>query len=98
MPLLLGFLLRIESMNELKFRLQEDEFINVFSRRTMLPKIDTIRDTLKVLETQGLKAICLTLLYMMPLHVIPNGSAIALVLTSMWLSGQKKTISTVYVE
>jgi len=44
-------------MNELKFRLQEDEFINVFSRRTMLPKIDTIRDTLKVLETQGLKAI-----------------------------------------
>jgi len=44
-------------MSELKFRLQEDEFINIFSRRTMLPKIDTIRDTLQVLETQGLKAI-----------------------------------------
>ncbi len=57
MPLFLGFLLRIENMNERKFRLCEDEFIHVFSRRTMLPKIDTIRDTLKVLETQGLKAI-----------------------------------------
>ena len=31
LPLLLGFMLRIESMNELKFMLKENEFINVFS-------------------------------------------------------------------
>lgn len=57
MPLIIGFLLRIESMNELKLRLKENEFINVFPRGTKLPKIDTIRDTLKVLEIQGLKSI-----------------------------------------
>jgi len=57
MPLLLGFMIRVESMNELKFRLKENEFINVFSRGTKLPQIDTIRDTLKVLEIDGLKVI-----------------------------------------
>jgi len=57
MPLFLGFMIRIESMNELKFRLQENEFIKVFSRGTKLPQIDTIRDTLKVLEIDGLKII-----------------------------------------
>jgi len=57
MPLLLGFMIRIESMNELKFRLKENEFIHVFSRGTKLPQIDTIRDTLKVLEVDGLKVI-----------------------------------------
>ena len=57
MPLLLGFMIRIESMNELKFRLQENEFLKVFSRGTKLPQIDTIRDTLKVLEIDGLKII-----------------------------------------
>jgi len=57
MPLLFGFMIRIESMNELNFRLQENEFINIFSRGTKLPQIDTIRYTLKVLEINGLKII-----------------------------------------
>ena len=57
LPLLLGFLLRIESLNELKFMLQENEFVNIFARGTNLPKIDTIRDTVKVVEITGLKAI-----------------------------------------
>ena len=57
LPLLLGFLLRIESMNELKFMLQENEFVNIFARGAKLPKIDTIRDTIKVVEIAGLKAI-----------------------------------------
>jgi hypothetical protein len=56
-PLLLGFMLRIKSMNELKLILYENEFKNVFSRRTELPQIDTIRDTLKVIELDGLKYI-----------------------------------------
>ena len=37
LPLLLGFVLRIESMNELKFMLKENKFINVFSQGTKLP-------------------------------------------------------------
>ena len=57
MPLFLGFMIRIESMNELKLRLQKNEFIKVFSRGTKEPQINTIRDTLKVLEIDGLKAI-----------------------------------------
>ena len=47
LPLLLGLLLRIKSMNELKYLLQENEFVNVIKRGTELPQIDTIRDTLK---------------------------------------------------
>ena len=56
-PLLLGFMLRIKSMNELKLILYENEFKNVFSRNISLPQIDTIRDTLKVIEVDGLKYI-----------------------------------------
>jgi hypothetical protein len=56
-PLLLGFMLRIKSMNELKLMLYENEFRNVFSRNISLPQIDTIRDTLKVIECDGLKYI-----------------------------------------
>lgn len=35
--------------------LKENEFKNVFSRGTELQEIDTIRDTLKVIELDGLK-------------------------------------------
>ncbi len=54
-PLLLGFMLRIKSMNELKLMICENEFKNVLPRRTELPKIDTFRDTLKVIEVDGLE-------------------------------------------
>ena len=47
-PLLLGFILRIQSLNEFK---------NIFSNRTTQPSIDTIRDTVKVIEMNGLKSI-----------------------------------------
>ncbi len=57
LPLLLGFMLRIESMNELKYMLKENEFRNVFRRGSRLPQIDTIRDTLKVIDLEKLKAI-----------------------------------------
>lgn len=53
LPLLLGFLLRIKSMNELKFMLWENEIVNIFTRGMKLPKIDTIRDTVKVIEIKG---------------------------------------------
>ena len=57
LPLLLGFLLRIKSMNELKLMLYENEFRNAFPRRTEFPQIDTIRDTIKVIKVDGLKYI-----------------------------------------
>ena len=55
-PLLLGFMLRIQSLNELNFMQKENEFKNIFSNRTTQPSIDTIRDTVKVIETDGLKS------------------------------------------
>ncbi len=56
-PVLLGFLLRIQSLNELKFLLKENELRNIFPKNTTQPGIDTIRDTLKVIELDGLKFI-----------------------------------------
>jgi hypothetical protein len=57
MPLLLGLLLRIKSMNELKFMLKEKEFASAFPRGKKLAQVDTIRDTLKVISINGLKVI-----------------------------------------
>jgi len=51
MPLLLGLLLRIKSMNELKFMIKENEFAKAFPRGKELAQIGTIRDTLKVIST-----------------------------------------------
>jgi hypothetical protein len=39
LPLLLGLLLRIKSLNELKFMLFENEFINIMARKTKLPRM-----------------------------------------------------------
>ncbi len=56
-PVLFGFLLRIKSFNELGCMLKENEFNKLFTRGTKLPKVDTIRDTLKVIDIKGLKEI-----------------------------------------
>ncbi|MBN1552234.1 hypothetical protein JW979_12240 [bacterium] len=55
MPLLLELLLRIKSMNELKFMIKEREFSKAFTKGKTLPQIDTIRDTLKVISIDGLR-------------------------------------------
>ncbi len=52
---LLGFLFRVKSFNELNCMLKENEFNKLFPRRTKLPQIDTIRDTLKMINISGLK-------------------------------------------
>ena len=54
MIVLLGFLLRIKSFNELNLMIKENEFRKLFPRGTQLPQIDTIRDTLKATEINGL--------------------------------------------
>ena len=55
--MLLGFLLRIKSFNELNFKIKNHEFSKLLSRGTKLPQIDAIRDTLKVLDLEGLKQV-----------------------------------------
>jgi hypothetical protein len=57
LPVLFGFLLRIKSFNELNFMIKNNEFSKLFSRGTKLPQVDTIRDTLKVIDINGLKQI-----------------------------------------
>ena len=55
LPVLLGFLNRIESFNELKFRLERKDYSQIVSRRMTLPKIYTIRDTLKVINLDDVR-------------------------------------------
>jgi len=47
---LIGFLLRIRSFNELSCMLKENEFVRLFPSGTKLPMIDAIRATLKVTD------------------------------------------------
>ena len=55
--LLLGFLLRIQSLNELNCMLKEREFNNIFPKGTKLPLVDTIRDTIKTISVKGIREI-----------------------------------------
>jgi hypothetical protein len=57
LPVLFGFLLRIKSFNELNFIIKNHEFCKLFPRGTNLPQVDAIRDTLKVVDIEGLKQI-----------------------------------------
>ena len=54
LPVLFGYSLRIQSLNGLNCMLKEKEFKNLFPRKTRLPLIDTIRDSLKSIELTGL--------------------------------------------
>jgi hypothetical protein len=62
LPLLIGFLLRIRSLNELNYLLKENEFECLFPRGEKLSSIDTIRDTLKVIDLEGLRNINKTII------------------------------------
>ena len=55
LPVLIGFLLRTRSFNNLNNMLHENEFVNIVAKGVKLPKIDAIRDTLKVIEIAGLR-------------------------------------------
>ena len=54
LPVLLGFIMRIQSFNELKYRIRSNDFKNIIFSKMKLPQIDTIRDALKVIDNQGL--------------------------------------------
>ena len=57
LPVLFGFLLRIKSFNELNFMIKNNEFSKLFPRGTKLPQVDAIRDTIKVMNIDGLEQI-----------------------------------------
>ncbi len=57
LPVLFGFLLRIKSFNELNLMIKNNEFSKLIPRGTKLPQVDTIRETLKVIDINGLKQI-----------------------------------------
>ena len=46
--------MRKQSFNELKYRIRSNDFKNIISKKMKLPQIDTIRDTLKVVDNQKL--------------------------------------------
>lgn len=55
LPVLIGFVIRIRSFNTLNNMMRENEFVNLLPRGMKLPKIDAIRDALKVVEIEGLR-------------------------------------------
>lgn len=54
---LLGFLLRLTSFNELNRYIKAGEFNNIFASETNLPQVDSIRNTLKKTDLEGLRKI-----------------------------------------
>ena len=47
----------MKSFNELNFMMKNNDFRKLFPRGTKLPQVDTIRDTLKVIDLDGLKQV-----------------------------------------
>ena len=56
-PLLFGFLLRGKSINGLNLMVKQGEFQKLFCKGTKLPSVDTMRDTVKVIDLGGLGSI-----------------------------------------
>lgn len=52
---LYGFMFRIQSFNELGNMIKNKEFNKLFPKSTKIPGIDTIRDTLKVIDLSSLR-------------------------------------------
>ncbi len=52
---MLGFILRVRSFNELNNMIVAEEFKNIIPRGIKLPKIDAIRDALKVVDISKLR-------------------------------------------
>jgi hypothetical protein len=63
LPVLLGFIFRVRSFNELNYMIKEKEFNNVLPKGMKLPKIDAKRDTLKVVDLLKLREILREIVY-----------------------------------
>ncbi len=53
LPVLFGFILRIQSFNQLNGMLKSKDFKNLVPKKTKLPLIDTIRSGLKTIALKG---------------------------------------------
>ncbi len=54
---LMGFILRLTSLNEIDRYIKTGEFDILFAKNTKLPQVDSIRNTLKKIELEGLRII-----------------------------------------
>ena len=54
---LMGFLLRLSSLSEINRYIKSGEFDNLFLPGTKLPKVDSIRNTMKQIDIEGLRRI-----------------------------------------
>jgi len=54
---LVGFLLRITSFNQLNCKIKSGEFDSLFVGETQIPRIDSIRNSLKTINLSGLRKI-----------------------------------------
>ena len=54
---LIGFLLRIQSFNQLNFMVKAGEFNSMYSREDKMPKIDAIRSSLKSINLNAIRRI-----------------------------------------
>ena len=55
--LLIGFMLKIRSFNQLDDWLEHDDFKRIVPRKMRLPRIDVIRDSLKVIELTNIETL-----------------------------------------
>ncbi len=55
--ILVGFLLRIRSFNQLNFMIKAGEFNSIYARKDRIPKIDAIRNSLKSINLNALRRI-----------------------------------------
>ena len=54
---LVGFFLRIKSFNQLNYMIKSGEFNNIYARKNRVPKIDAIRNSLKLINLNALRLI-----------------------------------------
>ena len=55
--ILMGFLLRLSSLSEIDRYIQTGEFNNLFPPGTKLPHVDSLRNTMKKIDIEGLRSI-----------------------------------------
>ena len=66
LPVLLGVLVRIQSLNELKYKIWSRDFQGVISKKTKLPQIDVIREVLKKIDLSGLENLTSSIVKKLP--------------------------------
>jgi len=73
--LLIGFMLKIRSFNQLDDWLEHNDFRRIVPRKMKLPRIDAIRDSLKVIEIADIVELHHSTIPLIPVHhIFPHKS------------------------